>query len=342
METSVREMLAASVSNLLGQHCSGAQVRRFDAGDAPSALWQAMVDAGLPGALMAEGKGGAGLAMHDVLPVLLALGAHVAPVALAETMLARAFLSNVDQALPDGAVAIGGWATQNNDESMYCAQVPFARTAQWVILAVGETSLLLPVADAQPVCGLMRNSQQGALLWSAAVIKGARRMPWRDWASIGAGLIAVRMAGAMQKMLDMTMEQANTRVQFGRPIGKFQAVQHQISVLAEQVFAVRMAAEMSYGPVGEPSLLWAAIAKARASEAVASVTSIAHAVHGAIGITAEYDLQLLTRRLHEWRLAYGAESYWQAIVGQAVLATPDLDVLDFIRVGLEPVPRPIS
>jgi acyl-CoA dehydrogenase len=61
------------------------------------------------------------------------------------------------------------------------------------------------------------------------------------------------------------------------------------------------------------------------------VASIAHAVHGAIGITEEYDLQLLTRRLHEWRMAHGSEAYWNPIIGSSVLASDERTLLDFIR-----------
>ena len=79
-----------------------------------------------------------------------------------------------------------------------------------------------------------------------------------------------------------------------------------------------------------PSLLAAAIAKSRTSEAAALVASIAHALHGAIGVTEEYDLQLLTRRLHEWRMAHGSEAYWNKLVGERVLES-DLPLVDFVR-----------
>ena len=59
--------------------------------------------------------------------------------------------------------------------------------------------------------------------------------------------------------------------------------------------------------------------------------SIAHAVHGAIGISEEHDLQLYSRRLHEWRLADGSEGYWARALGQVRLEQPDLPSVDFIR-----------
>ncbi|MBU6253213.1 MAG: acyl-CoA dehydrogenase, partial [Alphaproteobacteria bacterium] len=74
----------------------------------------------------------------------------------------------------------------------------------------------------------------------------------------------------------------------------------------------------------------AAIAKLGASAAAVEVAAIAHAVHGAMGISAEYDLNLLTRRLNAWRLASGAESYWAGLLGKMRLGAAQSS-LDFIR-----------
>jgi hypothetical protein len=57
---------------------------------------------------------------------------------------------------------------------------------------------------------------------------------------------------------------------------------------------------------------------------------MAHGLHGAIGIGEEYDLQLLTRRLHEWRMAHGSEAHWNALIGNSVLAS-DASIADFVR-----------
>jgi alkylation response protein AidB-like acyl-CoA dehydrogenase len=79
-----------------------------------------------------------------------------------------------------------------------------------------------------------------------------------------------------------------------------------------------------------------AMAKARASEAVGVITAIAHGVHGAIGITQEYPLHFLTRRLHEWRMDFGSETYWQQRLGSAFLSSPSTRALDFVLESLSP------
>lgn len=153
---------------------------------------------------------------------------------------------------------------------------------------------------------------------------------------LGAVVTAAQIVGALERVLEMTVAFANQREQFGRPIGKFQAVQHQLAVMAEQVAAARMAAQIGCAADGlQPDRLRAAVAKSRASEAAAVVAPMAHAIHGAIGITAEFDLQLYTRRLHQWRADFGSELAWSRVLGQALLEEGER-ALDFMRQSLLP------
>ena len=143
------------------------------------------------------------------------------------------------------------------------------------------------------------------------------------------------MAGALKAVFDRTLQYANERQQFGRPIGKFQAIQHQLAVMSEHVFAARMAAQLgcSAGHDGMgvvPDRLRVATAKARCSEAALVVSELAHAIHGAIGFTEEYDLQLFTRRLHAWRQTAGSEAYWYGVAGEALLHHQGM-TLDIVR-----------
>ena len=143
---------------------------------------------------------------------------------------------------------------------------------------------------------------------------------------------AALLAGALKKISDLTLRYAGERQQFGHPIGKFQAIQHQVSVLAEHAFAARMAAQIGcQSATATPDRLRVAVAKARASEAALEVAAAAHAIHGAIGFTAEFDLQLYTRRLHTWRQAAGSESYWHRVLGEELVDRRHGLTLDLIR-----------
>lgn len=162
---------------------------------------------------------------------------------------------------------------------------------------------------------------------------------------LAAVVTAAQIVGALERVLELSVAFANQRMQFGRPIGKFQAIQHQLAVMAEQLAAARMAAQIGcrcdvrspgQSPALLPDRLRAAVAKSRTSEAAGIVAPMAHAIHGAIGITAELDLQLYTRRLHTWRAEHGSELAWNRVLGQEVFDSDAPLALDFMRGALLP------
>ncbi|MGQ3099452.1 MAG: acyl-CoA dehydrogenase family protein [Sphingopyxis solisilvae] len=132
------------------------------------------------------------------------------------------------------------------------------------------------------------------------------------------------MAGAMGQALALSIEHVNTRQQFGRPLGKFQAVQQSLAVMACEVRAVEAAAAALAARLDSVGLDPAAAdfemaaAKLRANRAVGVVTAIAHQVHGAIGFTREYDLNRVTIPLMRWRGEHGNDAYWAARLGRQV------------------------
>lgn len=148
---------------------------------------------------------------------------------------------------------------------------------------------------------------------------------------LGAVLAAAEIAGLGERLLAMTIEHANTREQFGKPIGKLQAIQQQLAVMAEQVVLTRTAAQLGLAQGMTPNPLIAAVAKHTASAAVPVITGIAHAVHGAIGMTRDYPLGALVARANALRAAWGSEGYWARIIGAARLARSGEPSLDFVR-----------
>jgi alkylation response protein AidB-like acyl-CoA dehydrogenase len=132
------------------------------------------------------------------------------------------------------------------------------------------------------------------------------------------------MAGAMGQALALSIEHVNTRQQFGRPLGKFQAVQQSLAVMACEVRAVEAAAAALAARLDAVRLdataadFEVAAAKLRANRAVGVITAIAHQVHGAIGFTEEYDLHRVTIPLMRWRGAHGNDAYWAQRLGRQV------------------------
>ncbi len=207
-------------------------------------------------------------------------------------------------------------------------------------LPIGETMILRRIlaANGKPVPEgpLVAASEEGALHAGVPSVRHCASVALDDEQDFVplALLYAAQIAGAAGRVLEMSVAYANERQQFGKPIGRQQAVQQQLAVMAQEVIAVRLAVEQACPADGELSVIRVAAAKAVASRYAVSIAATAHAVHGAIGISAEYELQLFTRRLHAWRTAAGSESYWQARIGQAVLSSNET-ALDWLRSNIE-------
>ena len=291
-----------------------AAVRAIEAGASADALWGAIAESGFLDALVPEDRGGAGLSLSEICALWQALGRHAVPLPVGETMIARALLRDG----PDGPIAL---ATASAGETI----VAFGQVADHVLVeAAGRLHLVEARGEPTGVFG------STALRLGSIAGEAVAAAPEGGLRAIAAILRAALIAGAASRLTTMTAAYANERIQFGKPIGKQQALQQQMAVMAEDMVACRIAAQLGCAGGLPPSLAAAATAKSITSTAAARLAATAHAVHGAIGISEEYDLQLYTRRLHEWRLADGSESHWNRLLGAARLAHGGGSV-DYVR-----------
>jgi acyl-CoA dehydrogenase len=320
-------LLDESVERFLSGCCDLRRVREIEAdgsGAEARALWADLEASGFADALTSEAGGGAGLGLAEAGTIALASGRHALPSPLALTMAVRASMVASGIAPPPGAITIAPRAQEPGGAGIACTAVPYGLGADWLLASVGGEEWLLPTGLAARDRSGGHGSLCADLRWKDVP---ASAMRWRrtgpgaaQWLSIAAALTAGEMAGAMERITAMTVSYANDRSQFGKPIGKFQAIQQQVSVMAEQTFAARAAALFALsGSSWKVDPFRAAVAKSRAGEAASVVAAIGHAVHGAIGVTAECDLQMLTRRLHEWRGCYGGQGYWNRQLGTALI-----------------------
>ena len=149
---------------------------------------------------------------------------------------------------------------------------------------------------------------------------------------MGATMRAQQMAGALERCLEQSLQYAAERRQFGRPIAKFQAVQHNLAVFAGEVAAASTSADAAVSAIArhgieDPrTLLAVATAKIRGGQAAGAGAGIAHQVHGAMGFTREYTLQHRTRRLWAWRDEFDPESAWAIELGRHVAQRADGDL----------------
>jgi len=131
-------------------------------------------------------------------------------------------------------------------------------------------------------------------------------------------------AGALDAALKLAIDHCSERVQFGRALSKFQAVQQSIALLASEAAAVNCAAQGAAAALdrfgmGEGSEFEIACAKLRTNSAIQTGCALAHQVHGAIGFTQDYPLHELTRPMMAWRSEGGNDAYWQARIGKQAL-----------------------
>ncbi len=326
------------LEKLLALHATPAVVRVVEAGEGAAISRQAWVESGFADLLMPEASGGAGLSLRLADDLLRTCAEHLLPWPLDITMVVRAALAAAGLDAPEGFVAIAPQTSVDADGRILCRGVPDGSAADWILATTPDGATLVPTRERGAEAVIRGGAVSTDVFWRGRPEETLLIHEATDWTRIGACLMATRIAGAMERLLEMTLEHASTRSQFGKPLAAFQAIQQQLAVMAEQVAAARMAASIGMLADGiEPDPLRAAVAKARTSEAVVAVASIAHAVHGAIGIAAEFDLQLYTRRLHAWRLAFGTERRWHGVVGRALLAD-DAPVLDAIVLRTAPPP----
>ena len=331
----MREQLAETVERIFADLCPPAVVRAAEEGAWPDALWEQIDNAGLLLAMHAESAGGAGLAWRDVLPIFIACGRHAAPVPLAEGIAAGALAARGGVDLPEGICTLAtfeGTARSSGAIDARARSVPYARHAAWVVGTLPlagdrERSRLIVMKAADGVMTpdvRLAGEDRCNLEWTGVEPALRASLPAGTSAlAAGAALRTAQLAGAMGSARNLALQYACDRKQFGKPIAKFQAIQQQLAVLGEQASATALAAELACDARGlDLDPLRVACAKARASEAAVAAAAIAHAVHGAIGVTAEHDLQLYTRRLWAWRLDFGSEAYWHGVLGRHALGDP--------------------
>ncbi|MBF5006739.1 acyl-CoA dehydrogenase [Diaphorobacter caeni] len=326
----------------LADFCGDERVRAVEAGDGQSAaaLWAEIEALGYTDALVSSERGGAGLGLAHVEPLVFAAARAGVSHPWGETMVARALLSRTDWTSDGSCIALASAVSHRDDAELVCADIPGALLASQVLVDDGEQWLLMPVSAAQCTPGVYRPHVSAALRWKGAdsAITRFAKKPDESAANFCNALHASAMGGTMARVLDLSVLYANDRRQFGRAIGQFQAIQQDLAVLAEQAGMAALAARMGCATAGiQPDRLLSASAKLNACDAALRVATLAHAVHGAIGITQEHMLGIFTARLHELRASADTDADCAEQLGNAVLDSP-LTLCDFMRESLAPTP----
>jgi acyl-CoA dehydrogenase len=315
--------------------------------DKPKDLWAVLQESGFDKALLPESKGGAGVSWTDACGLLVLAGEHAAAVPLAEAMVGHWLVDHAgvaDAVLPTIASSVHSeqirlsrarddWRVDGT-----LPRVPWGGACTHVAFIVGSGPTAQLIVLARDAAGIsitsgrnLAGEPRDTLVLEGVVPQAVVHAPFdaRELLALSAILRSALMAGAIERCLALAVEYANLRVQFGRPIGKFQAVQQSIAFLATQAAAARAAAEAGsesidewLAGVGEPlsQSIAAASAKIRTGEAAGQACAIAHQVFGAIGFTEEHELHRFTKRLWSWRDECGNEAFWSRELGERILA----------------------
>ena len=288
-----RQLLRQSVAALVSKHAtSEANRRAMDSVTGyDEALWSMLCEqVGVAALVVPEEIGGAGGELADAAAVLEELGRALVPTPLLGTTLAELALLAADE--PDGetierlaaGTAIGAVVFDrdyviNGDVADVVLAVDDARIVRWTEVSIAAAHTLDP-------------TRRLALVTPGAATTIGNDPGIADTASI---LLAAEQVGAAARCLELTVEYTKQRVQFGRPIGSFQALKHR---MADMYVAVQSARAVVGEAVASPTPISAALARLAASDAFCSVAGEAIQLHGGIAITWEHDMQLYFKRAH--------------------------------------------
>jgi alkylation response protein AidB-like acyl-CoA dehydrogenase len=296
-----RELLRETMAALVAKHASPAAVRQAMESTCgyDESLWRLLCEqVGAAALVVPEEYGGAGGNLGDAAVVLEELGRGLVPSPLLGTTLAELALLAADAPDADalgrlaegaaiGAVVFNPDYVVNGDiaDIVIAAgtQDSLGKLTRWTIFSAE------PVATMDPTRRLARVTPQ-----SVAPVGADPGV-----ADIAAILLAAEQIGAAARCLELTVEYTKERVQFGRPIGSFQALKHR---MADLYVAVQTARAVVYEAVEQaarkPSATSAALARVAASEAFSTVAAEGIQIHGGIAITWEHDMHLYFKRAH--------------------------------------------
>ena len=333
-------LVAKTATRLFGDLCDPQAIIASRSDGWKAGAWSAAEEAGLPLAWVPDDLGGSGADLADGFAVLRESGRFAVALPVAETLLAGWLLSRAGISSPSGAMACGPardgdrvTLAKDGTVSGRLRSIAFGKDARHLAVLVIRDSGSLAVAllSAEDLRISDGTGPAGDSLNTIALDRvrpiAVKDAPLEPDALLlmGAATRAMQMAGALEAILDIGVRYANERVAFGKPIAKFQAVQHNLARLAGETAAALAAAgsaadAIAGGADQDALFLEIASAKIRVGEAAGEGAAIAHQVLGAIGFTREHILHRFTQRLWAWRDDFGSESQWAVKLGSRVAA----------------------
>ncbi len=278
------------------------------AGELPS-CWPVLVELGLPLVGIDEDRGGSGGTVIDLAVLMRALGRHAISTPLIESSVANWVVATSRGEAGPGlrTIATGscvGWARHADEIVLYRDGVALQADAR------GPGIAIEPGANVagEPVDEIRLDAADLVALGSAPSAEAVR-------ARLGL-LRAAALTGAVEGAYELTRGYVTTREQFGQPLVRIPAVAANLAIIK----AALIESEAALARASDASLASVAAARIVAGRAATRTARIAHQLHGAIGVTAEYPLHRFTKRLWAWRDADTAEHDWSVLLGELAAA----------------------
>ena len=331
MDRETRDMLLETASRFFAERSGKDVVNGVEKGVWPADLWKEIEEMGLPLIAVPEEQEGVGGTLADLMAMLRVAGEHAVPVPVAETALANLLIAAAGgkPAAGPSTLALGELSLQGGRVSGKVARVPFAGVAERfvsIVTAGGKATLVVVPRDAVKIDDTPSHAGEpyGTVSFDGATpeFSAASAVSADRALELAALARAMQMAGAADKVLVTATEYCKQRVQFGRPISTFQAIQHMLAELASYVAATIASAEAASRDADEGGLadggsFSIAAAKSQCSDFAHRIAAISHQSMGAMGFTHEHILHHYTRRLWVWRRDFGSESFWGEKIGQS-------------------------
>jgi len=302
--------------------------------------WAVAEDAGLTRIGISEEAGGSGGDLAQAAEVLRWSGFHAVSAPITETLwLAGPLLAAARLPIPEGPLT-AAWAdaghvrlVADSDGSWSLdgafTRVPWARDAVRIVLVVGDRLCSISPDSCEITAGAdLAGDPRDTVHCNRMRIDAddVVELPVQPDMQMRAALArTVQMTGAAQRAVDLSVRYAGERVQFGRKLSAFQAVQQYLATMAEEAAVAELASISAVRAYERDAEAGPAVAAARinAVRAATVIADLAHQVHGAIGTTDEHPLHRATLRLWAWSAEYGNADLWARRLGDRAGSVSD-------------------
>jgi len=346
-----QRLLKETARQFLSRQCKPERVRRLMETDTAydAALWQAIADQGWTGLIVPESHGGLGAGIVELAVVAEEMGRACVPGPFLSTIFATALQPQHLEKIAAGEIkATVAILEQTANWDLESIRLKASRDREAFLLS--GSKLFVPDADVADVLFCVARAADGLVV--VAVERGAagltidpmpsmdetrklyrvtfdgvrgEALPNADIVSamnVATVALCAEMVGGMQWILDTTVEYAKTRQQFGRPIGSFQAVQHQCAdmvLLTESARSATYYAAWALTENAPGAQLAVSVAKSYCSDAYREVANRGIQVHGGIGFTWEHDLQLYYKRAKSSETLFGDSTFHRERIASFVV-----------------------